>query len=178
MTVADLVRQYLKVRTNISDDDLWILIQDVVQANGFDINAIDEAYAELIAEEIDKSANNLSVSASEQSGGLAVAAPSNGKKSKPNLANQGNIDTLKIAVQNLRTAVANESNAMYEMSNTKSTEVEDAAAERIVNRYKQIPSNIVAKVSAGLQEYADESASFRGQIGSIFDEAFADIVNN
>ena len=115
------------------------------------------------------------------SGQLATTDETKEKKNKKNTPattnNQG-IENLKIAVQNLRATVANESDAMYEMSDRKSTEVENAAAARIVNRYKQISPNIVSKVSAGLQEYADESASFRGQIGSIFDEAFADIVNN
>jgi hypothetical protein len=122
----------------------------------------------------------LAVPQNNGGGGLATVEPGKkGKKSTPATTNNNQgVENLKIAVQNLRAAVANESDAMYEMSDRKSTEVENAAAARIVNRYKQISPNIVSKVSAGLQEYANESATFRGQIGSIFDEAFADIVNN
>ena len=178
MTVADLVKSFMK--SDMPVDQVWEKTQAICAQYGIDPAALDDANAHFVAGEIDKENANLAVTGS--GGQLATTEGTKDKKNKKNTPaattnNQG-IENLKIAVQNLRATVANESDAMYEMSDRKSAEVENAAAARIVNRYKQISPNIVSKVSAGLQEYADESASFRGQIGSIFDEAFADIVNN
>ena len=178
MTVVDLVRQYLKVRTDISDADLWVLVQQMAESLGIDVNAIDDAYGQLIADEIDKAGVGLSVT--ENSSLSIVEEPKNGKKNKrntPATTNNQGIEDLKPAVQNLKTAVAGEANAMVQVFDQKSSQVEDAVTARIMNRCKQINPNIIAKVSAELQGYTSESASFRGQIGSIFDEAFADIVN-
>lgn len=174
-TVADLVKSFMK--SEVSVDIVWEKTQSICGQYGIDPAALDDANAQFVAGEIDKENGGLAVS--ENNGQLATADEPKSKKNKKitTTSNQG-IENLKVAVQNLRATVANESDAMYEMSDRKSSEVENAAAARIVNRYKQISPNIVSKVSAGLQEYADESASFRGQIGSIFDEAFADIVNN
>lgn len=177
MTVVDLVKGFMKSEMTV--EVVWEKTQAICFQYGIDPAALDDANAQFVAGEIDKENAGLAVTGS--SGQLATTDETKEKKNKKNTPattnNQG-IENLKIAVQNLRATVANESDAMYEMSDRKSTEVENAAAARIVNRYKQISPNIVSKVSAGLQEYADESASFRGQIGSIFDEAFADIVNN
>ena len=178
MTVADLVKSFMK--TEMSVEQVWEKTQAICAIYSIDPAALDDANAQFVAGEIDKENGDLTVGGN--SGQLATTDETKGKKNKKNspattTSNQG-IENLKVAVQNLRATVANESDAMYEISDRKSTEVENAAAARIVNRYKQISPNIVSKVSAGLQEYADESASFRGQIGSIFDEAFADIVNN
>ena len=177
MTVADLVKSHMKVEMSV--ETVWEKTQIVCSQYGIDPAALDDANAQFVAGEIDKENGSLAVGNS--GGQLATNEETKGKKNKKNTpatTNNRGIEDLKIAVQNLRSTVANESDAMYEMSDRKSAEVENAAAARIVNRYKQISPNIVSKVSAGLQEYADESASFRGQIGSIFDEAFADIVNN
>jgi hypothetical protein len=178
MTVADLVKSFMKSEMTI--ETVWEKTQAICGQYGIDPAALDDANAQFVAGEIDK--ENAGLAIAGNSGQLATTDETKGKKNKKNTpattnSNQG-IENLKVAVQNLRATVANESDAMYEMSDRKSSEVENAAAARIVNRYKQISPNIVSKVSAGLQEYADESASFRGQIGSIFDEAFADIVNN
>ena len=178
MTVADLVKSFMKSEMTV--EVVWEKTQAICSQYGIDPAALDDANAQFVAGEIDKENGGLTVG--NGGGQLATTDEAKGKKNKKNTptttnSNQG-IENLKVAVQNLRATVANESDAMYEMSDRKSTEVENAAAARIVNRYKQISPNIVSKVSAGLQEYADESASFRGQIGSIFDEAFADIVNN
>ena len=187
MNADEFIKQYMT--TEASLDYVWSKAQAI--ASEYDINlssfneedtkSLNIANAQFIAGEIDKGNAGLAVGGNG-GGQLATTDETKGKKNKKNTpattnSNQG-IENLKVAVQNLRATVANESDAMYEMSDRKSTEVENAAAARIVNRYKQISPNIVSKVSAGLQEYADESASFRGQIGSIFDEAFADIVNN
>lgn len=178
MTVVDLVRQYLKIKTNISDADLWVLVQQMAESLGIDVNAIDDAYGQLIADEIDKAGGGLFVT--ENNSLSIVEEPKNGKKNKRNapatINNQG-VESLKPAVQNLKTAVAGEADAMVQVFDQKSSQVENAVTARIMNRCKQINPNIIAKVSAELQEYTRESASFRGQIGSIFDEAFADIVN-
>ncbi|MFY7885469.1 MAG: hypothetical protein ACOVOV_11580 [Dolichospermum sp.] len=178
MTVADLVKSFMK--SEMSVETVWEKTQAICTQYGIDPDTLDNANAEFVAGEIDRENPGLAVI--ENNGQLATNEETKGKKRKKDTpatttSNQG-IENLKVAVQNLRAAVANESDAMYEMSDRKSSQVEDAAAARIVNRYKQISPNIVSKVSAGLQAYADESASFRGQIGSIFDEAFADIVNN
>ena len=176
MTVADLVKSFMK--SDMPVDQVWEKTQVICAQYGIDPAALDDANAQFVAGEIDKENAGLVVG---NNGGQLATNEEKGKKNKKNTSattsNQG-IENLKIAVQNLKTTVASESDAMYEMSDRKSSEVEDAAAARIVNRYKQISPNIVSKVSAGLQEYAGESAFFRGQIGSIFDEAFADIVNN
>jgi len=174
--------EYIKqfVKSDLSLEQVWTKAQEIAEAYGIDLATLDEANAQFIAGEIDTAASSgLAVPENNEAGGLATVPNKKGKKNTPATTNNNQgVENLKIAVQNLRAAVASESEAMYEMSDRKSSEVEDAAAARIVNRYKQISPNIVSKVSAGLQEYANESATFRGQIGSIFDEAFADIVNN
>jgi hypothetical protein len=186
MNADEFIKQYMT--TEASLDYVWSKAQAIASEYGINLSSSSEedpkslniANAQFIAGEIDK--ENAGLVVAESSGQLAITEGTKNKKNKENTPaattnNQG-IENLRVAVQNLKTTVASESDAMYEMSNRKSCQVEDAAAARIVNRYKQISPNIVSKVSAGLQEYADESASFRGQIGSIFDEAFADIVNN
>lgn len=177
MNLDEFIKQYVK--SDLSLEQVWTKAQEIASQYGIDLNSLDEANAQFIAGEIDAASAGLAVPQNNGGGGLATVEESKkGKKNTPVTTNQEGIENLKVAVQNLRAAVASESEAMYEMSDRKSSEVEDAAAARIVNRYKQISPNIVSKVSAGLQEYANESATFRGQIGSIFDEAFADIVNN
>lgn len=177
MNLDEFIKQFVKA--DLSLEQVWTKAQEIASQYGIDLNSLDEANAQFIASEIDAASAGLAVPENNGGGGLATVEPGKkGKKNTPVTTNQEGIENLKVAVQNLRAAVASESEAMYEMSDRKSSEVEDAAAARIVNRYKQISPNIVSKVSAGLQEYANESATFRGQIGSIFDEAFADIVNN
>lgn len=176
MTVAELVKGFMS--SDISVEEVWEKTQAICAIYGIDPNTLDEANAQFIAGEIDK--ENVSLAVSGSGGGLAVAED-NGKKKKKNTPattnnNQG-VESLKPAVQNLKTAVAGEADAMVQVFDQKSSQVEDAVTARIMNRCKQINPNIIAKVSAELQEYTSESASFRGQIGSIFDEAFADIVN-
>jgi hypothetical protein len=178
MNLDEYIKQFVK--SDLSLEQVWTKAQEIASQYGIDLNSLDEANAQFIAGEIDAASAGLAVPQNNGGGGLATVEESKkGKKNTPAITNNNQgVENLKIAVQNLRAAVASESEAMYEMSDRKSSEVEDAAAARIVNRYKQISPNIVSKVSAGLQEYANESATFRGQIGSIFDEAFADIVNN
>lgn len=179
MTVVEFIRQYLKVRVDISNDDLWNEIQSIAQQLGVDLNSVDEAYAQLIAEEVDKNTSDLAVS--ETANTSAITPTENGKKKGKKQAIQPtqsqSVDSLKPAVQNLKTAVAGEADAMVQVFDQKSSQVEDAVTARIMNRCKQINPNIISKVSAELQEYTNESASFRTEIGSIFDEAFADIVS-
>lgn len=179
MTVVDFIRQYLKVRVDISNDDLWNEIQSIAQQLGVDLNSVDEAYAQLIAEEVDKNASGLAVS--EAANTSAITPTENGKKNGKKQASQPtqsqSVESLKPAVQNLKTAVADEAEAMVSVFDQKSSQVEDAVTSRIMARCKQINPNIISKVSQELQEYTNESASFRGQIGSIFDETFADLIN-
>ena len=176
MNLDEFIKQYVK--SDLPLEQVWTKAQEIASQYGIDLNSLDEANAQFIAGEIDAASAGLAVPQNNGGGLATVETGKKGKKNTPVTTNQEGIENLKVAVQNLRAAVASESEAMYEMSDRKSSEVEDAAAARIVNRYKQISPNIVSKVSAGLQEYANESATFRGQIGSIFDEAFADIVNN
>lgn len=176
MNLDEYIKQFVK--SDLSLEQVWAKAQEIAGVYSIDLSNLDEANAQFIASEIDAANTGLAVPENNGSGLATVEPNKKGKKNTPAITNNQGVENLKIAVQNLRAAVASESEAMYEMSDRKSAEVEDAAAARIVNRYKQISPNIVSKVSAGLQEYADESASFRGQIGSIFDEAFADIVNN
>jgi len=177
MNLDEFIKQFVKA--DLSLEQVWMKAQEIASQYGIDLNSLDEANAQFIAGEIDAASAGLAVPQNNGGGLATVETNKKGKKNTPATTNNNQgVENLKIAVQNLRAAVASESEAMYEMSDRKSSEVEDAAVSRIVNRYKQISPNIVSKVSAGLQEYANESATFRGQIGSIFDEAFADIVNN
>lgn len=179
MTVVEFVRQYLKDRVDISDDQLWNEIQSIAQQLGVDLNSVDEAYAQLIAEEVDKNASGLAVSETVNTSAITSTENSKkkGKKQAIQLTQSQSVESLKPAVQNLKTAVASEAEAIVSVFDQKSSQVEDAVTSRIMTRCKQINPNIIAKVSQGLQEYTNESASFREQIGSIFDETFADIIN-
>lgn len=177
MTVADLVKSFMK--SEMSLEQVWEKTQAICTEYDIDPATIDDANAQFIAGEIDKENAGLAVTGS--SGQLvAINEEPNEKKNKkstPATINNQGVESLKPAVQNLKTAVAGEADAMVQVFDQKSSQVENAVTARIMNRCKQINPNIIAKVSAELQEYTSESASFRGQIGSIFDEAFADIVN-
>lgn len=176
MTVADLVKSFMKSEMTV--EVVWEKTQAICAQYGIDPATLDDANAQFVAGEIDKENAGLAVTGS--TGQLATNEEPKGKKNKKNTPatiNSQGVESLKPAVQNLKTAVAGEADAMVQVFDQKSSQVENAVTARIMNRCKQINPNIIAKVSAELQEYTSESASFRGQIGSIFDEAFADIVN-
>lgn len=176
MTVTEFIRQHLKVRTNLSDEALSAEIQAIAAPLGYeDLSKITEEEAQFIAEEIDKS-GGLSVA---DDGAIAPLEPvrKGGKKNAIQPIQSQSVEHLKPAVQNLKTAVASEADAMLKVFDQKAKQVEETVTNQIMARCKQINPNIIASVSQGLQEYTSESASFRTEIGSIFDEAFADLIN-
>lgn len=184
MTIFDLIKQYIKIP--ISDDELESKSRTIASDLSLNLddlynpeaNTFDEATVKFLAEEIDKNSAILTVPEVVKSELAEVTKTSkkNNKKNTPSAINQ-NIESLKPAVINLKTAVAGEADAMLQVFDEKSAQVENAVTARIMNRCKQINPNIISKVSAELQEYTNESASFRTEIGSIFDQAFADIIN-
>jgi hypothetical protein len=81
-------------------------------------------------------------------------------------------------VANLKTAVEQESTAMLSVFDAKAQQVENAVAAKILDRCKAINPNIISLVSNELEGYTRDSASFREQIGQIFDETFAGLLGD
>jgi hypothetical protein len=177
MTVLDFIRQFIKVRTDISNDRLWQEIEAIAAQLNVDLNNIDQAYAQLIAEEVDKNATDLAAPV-EQTGAIAIPSKKQKKGKIQPASNQQQVQGLKPAVQNLRVSVENQSEELYRVIDSKAGQVEDYQVERIIGRCKKINPNIIGKVSQELEGYAEESQLFLGEIGSVFDEAFAGIINS
>jgi hypothetical protein len=186
MNILEYIRQLLKVRQNISDQELEQQIQAIAESLGLNLEQINEQYALLIAEEIDKTSSSISAVETgislieEPSQPKPVVASKKRKNPSPVQANEQNpVETLKPAVQNLKQVVSNEAEAMLEVFNIKSQQVEDSFTAKIVNRCKQINPNILKNVATSLtqEEYTERSLHFRGEIEQIFDIAFADILN-
>jgi uncharacterized protein YicC (UPF0701 family) len=184
MNVFDLIKQYVK--NPISDEQLAVKAQSIANEVGVDLSAIynetantfDEATAKFIAEEVDKS-NNLPAVINNDAQ-LATAEPKKKKKSEisnTNAPNTNGVEALRPAVQNLKTAVESETKEIIQVFDSNCGRVESAVTAKIMQRCQQINPNIIAKVSSELEGYTNQSASFRQQIGSIFDEAFEDIIN-
>ena len=186
MNVFDLIKQYLK--NPISDEQLAVKTQSIANEVGVDLvaiynaeaNTFDEATARFIAEEVDKS-NNLPAVVNSNDTQLATTEPKKkGKKSEISNTNTPStigVEALRPAVQNLKTAVESETKEIIQVFDSNCGRVESAVTAKIMQRCQQINPNIIAKVSSELEGYTNQSASFRQQIGSIFDEAFEDIIN-
>ena len=185
MNVFDLIKQYLK--NPISDEQLAVKTQSIANEVGVDLAAIynaeantfDEATARFIAEEVDK-ANNLPAVINNDTQLATTEPKKKGKKSEisnTNMPNANGVEALRPAVQNLKTAVESETKEIIQVFDSNCGRVESAVTAKIMQRCQQINPNIIAKVSSELEGYTNQSASFRQQIGSIFDEAFEDIIN-
>jgi tRNA A-37 threonylcarbamoyl transferase component Bud32 len=185
MNVFDLIKQYLK--NAISDEQLAAKAQSIANEVGINLAAIynaeantfDEATARFIAEEVDK-ANNLPAVINNDTQLATTEPKKKGKKSEINNTNTPNangVEALRPAVQSLKTAVESETKEIIQVFDSNCGRVESAVTAKIMERCQQINPNIIAKVSSELEGYTDQSASFRQQIGSIFDEAFEDIIN-
>lgn len=179
MTVVDLVRQYLKVKTDISDADLWVLVQQIAESLFIDVDAIDDAYGELIAGEIDKVGGGLSVT--ENSSLSIVEESKNGKRSKKNTPatnDSQQAQTLKPAVIGLRNAIESEVTGLSNAFDTEFTKNEKKAARKITERAKQFAPNVVNYVAEELEGYKADSQIFHGQITGIIEEAFGGFFDN
>ena len=186
MSVFDLIKPYL--RNPISDEQLAAKAQSIAGEVGINLdtiynpeaNTFDEATAKFIAEEVDK-ANNLPAVVNSNDTQLATTEPKKkGKKSEISNTNTPNtigVETLRPAVQNLKTAVESETKEIIQVFDNNCGKVENAVTAKIMQRCQQINPNIIAKVSSELEGYTNQSATFRQQIGSIFDEAFSDLIN-
>ncbi len=185
MNVFDLIKQYL---TNpISDEQLIAKAQSIANEVGIDLNSLfdsvantyDKATVEFIANEVDK-ANNLPAVVNNDTQLATTEPKKKGKKSEisnTNAPNTNGVEALRPAVQNLKTAVESETKEIIQVFDSHCGRVESAVTAKIMQRCQQINPNIIAKVSSELEGYTNQSASFRQQIGSIFDEAFEDIIN-
>lgn len=185
MSVFDLIKPLLK--NPISDEQLVAKAQSIANEVGINLdslfdsvaNTYDKATVEFIANEVDK-ANNLPV-VNNNDAQLATTEPKKkGKKSEISSTSTPNtigVETLRPAVQNLKTAVESETKEIIQVFDSNCGKVESAVTAKIMQRCQQINPNIIAKVSSELEGYTNQSASFRQEIGSIFDEAFSDIIN-
>lgn len=186
MSVFDLIKPLLK--NPISDEQLVAKAQSIANEVGINLdslfdsvaNTYDKATVEFIANEVDK-ANNLPAVISNNDTQLATTEPKKkGKKSEISNTNTPStigVETLRPAVQNLKVAVESETKEIIQVFDSNCGKVENAVTAKIMQRCQQINPNIIAKVSSELEGYTNQSASFRQQIGSIFDEAFSDIIN-
>ena len=175
MTVLDLVRTYLKTRISIDDHTLWNEIQVIAQSLGIDLNSVDQTYAELIAEKVDANAQNLVVAENSTSGNIEV---SNKKKRTPaTVAQSGSVQELKPAVLNLKNVIEGRANTLIDVFDDTTSTVEGVVADRMANRYNNFDGNVIQILQDKLNQRNGDAATFRQTIGSIFNEAFADIVN-
>ena len=185
MNVFDLIKQYLK--NPISDEQLAVKAESIANEVGIDLNSLfdsvantyDKATVEFIANEVDK-ANNLPAVINNDTQLATTEPKKKGKKSEisnTNMPNANGVEALRPAVQNLKTAVESETKEIIQVFDSNCGRVESAVTAKIMQRCQQINPNIIAKVSSELEGYTNQSASFRQQIGSIFDEAFEDIIN-
>lgn len=185
MSVFDLIKPYLK--NPISDEQLAAKTQSIASEVGINLdtiynpaaNTFDEATVKFIAEEVDK-ANNLPAVVNNDTQLATTEPKKKGKKSEISNTNTPNtigVETLRPAVQNLKVAVESETKEIIQVFDSNCGKVENAVTAKIMQRCQQINPNIIAKVSSELEGYTNQSASFRQQIGSIFDEAFSDIIN-
>jgi hypothetical protein len=185
MNVFDLIKPLLK--NPISDEQLIAKAQSIANEVGIDLNSLfdsvaktyDKATVEFIANEVDK-ANNLPAVVNNDTQLATTEPKKKGKKSEisnTNMPNANGVEALRPAVQNLKTAVESETKEIIQVFDSNCGRVESAVTAKIMQRCQQINPNIIAKVSSELEGYTNQSASFRQQIGSIFDEAFEDIIN-
>ena len=174
MTVLDLVKTYLKTRVSIDDDTLWNEIAAIAQSLGIDLNSVDETYAELIAERIDGNAQNLVVSENSTSG---IEASKKKKRTPATVTQAGSVQELKPAVLDLKNVIEGRANTLIDVFDNTTSSVEGAVAARLANRYNNFDGNVIQILQNKLNERNGDPATFRQAIGSIFDQAFADIIN-
>lgn len=174
MTVVDLVRQYLKVKTDISDADLWVLVQQIAESLGIDVNAIDDAYGQLIADEIDKTGGGLSVT--ENNSLSIVEEPKNGKKNKRNTPattnNSDPIERLIPVIKNLHTTVSTQTGAMKDIVRRKVEETKNLEVEELLALTDGINEEILLDFTKGLEARSQETKSFLDRFEKAFDEAW------
>jgi hypothetical protein len=175
MTVLDLVRTYLKTRRSIDDDTLSSEIQLIAQSLNIDLNFVDEAYAELIAERIDGNTQNLAVTENSTSGNIEVSKKK--KRTPATVTQTGSAQELKPAILNLKNVIESRANTLIDVFDNTTSSVEGAVADRLANRYNNFDGNVIQILQDKLNQRNGDTATFRHQIGSIFDEAFADIIN-
>ena len=174
MTVLDLVRAYIKTRISIDDDTLWNEIQVIAQSLGIDLNSVDETYAKLIAEKVDGNAQNLVVAENSTSGNIESKKK---KRTSATVTQPGSVQELKPAVLNLKNVIEGRANTLIDVFDDTTSSVEGAVAARLANRYNNFDGNVIQILQNKLNERNGDPATFRQSIGSIFDEAFADIIN-
>lgn len=174
MTVVDLVRQYLKVKTDISDADLWVLVQQIAESLGIDVNAIDDAYGQLIADEIDKTGGGLSVT--ENNSSSIVEEPKNSKKNKRNTPattnNSDPIERLIPVIKNLHTTVSTQTGAMKDIVSRKVKEEKNSAVKELLALTDGINEEILLDFTKGLEARSQETKSFLDRFEKAFDEAW------
>jgi hypothetical protein len=172
MNIDEYVKSF--VNAEVPLDYVWEQTQKISSEMGIDLqNGLDEPTARFIAEEIDKVASGSLAARPE-----AAMTIEKKKTKKEKNANNGSVEKLKPAVANLKTAVEQESTAMLSVFDAKAQQVENAVAAKILDRCKAINPNIISLVSNELEGYTRDSASFREQIGQIFDETFAGLLGD
>ena len=181
MTVVDVIRQYLKIRTDISDDQLWKEIQAIASELGYqDLTILTEAENRMIAEEVDKNVSGLATV--ENNGQLTAAEETKGKKNKKNTpappSDSQQAQTLKPAVIGLRNAIESEVSGLSNAFDQEFTKNERKAAQKITERAKQFAPNVVNYVAEELEGYKADSEVFHGQITGIIQEAFGGFLDN
>lgn len=174
MTVVDLVRQYLKVKTDISDADLWVLVQQMAESLGIDVNAIDDAYGQLIADEIDKAGGGLSVT---ENNSLSIVEESkNGKKNKRNTPattdNSDPIERLIPVIKDLHTTVSAQTGAMKDIVRRKVQQKKVSAVQELLALTDGINEEILLDFTKGLEAKSQETKSFLDRFEKAFDEAW------
>lgn len=173
MNIDEYVKSF--VSSEVPLDYIWEQTQKISSEMGIDLqHGLDEPTARFIAEEIDK-ISSASLAARPEA---AIAIEKKKTKKEKTNANNGSVEKLKPAVGNLKTAVEQESTAMLSVFDAKAQQVENAVAAKILDRCKAINPNIISLVSSELEGYTRDSASFREQIGQIFDETFAGLLGD
>lgn len=174
MTVVDLVRQHLKVKTDISDADLWVLVQQIAESLFIDVNAIDDAYGELIAGEIDKIGGGLSVT--ENSSLSIVEEPKNGKKNKRNAPattdNSDPIERLIPVIKDLHTTVSAQTGAMKDIVRRKVQQKKVSAVQELLELTDGMNEEILLDFTRELEARSQETKSFLDRFERAVDEAW------
>ena len=175
MTVADFIKQYMKVDASV--ELIWEKAQGLATEYSIDLEKLDEPNAQFLAGEIDNIiGGGLAV---PEGGAIAPVEEKSGKTTKASKKKTGTqAETLKPAVINLRNAIEAEAQGLAQAFDKEFTKSERRAAETITARAKDFNSNVVGYVAEGLEGYKSDSESFRGQIESIIGEAFSGFLDN
>ena len=182
MTVADFIKQYMKVDASV--ELIWEKAQGLATEYGIDLEKLDEPNAQFLAGEIDNIiGGGLAVpeggAMPSASAAIAPVEEKSGKATKASKKKAGTqAETLKPAVINLRNAIEAEAQGLAQAFDKEFTKSERRAAETITARAKDFNSNVVGYVAEGLEGYKSDSESFRGQIESIIGEAFSGFLDS